>query len=304
MKKILVPVDFSEVSGFATSFALQLAEKNDAEITLLNSVHFDYLTDYQFTSFITVKTLMTEVKEAMNVKMSEFVKKFQTRRRINTLLSDDSLIQSIKDLVKNEDYDLVVIGTSGSSGLEEVLVGSNTEKIVRHAQCPVISVPSSCDINKVKKILIPVDIREIKTSFLDRIASLQKQFDAKLEFLWVKTPHNIENEENVSSELSQIIEQHGVSNFEFTIVRNVFPSDGILWHADDTKADMIAMPTHARRGISHWLSGSLTEDTVNHINIPVWSFKLDKKEKAVNLESVKNAYGKAEYKKIHLLTSD
>lgn len=303
MKKILVPVDFSEVSGFAAKFAIQLAEKNDAEITFLNSVHFDYLTDYQFTSFISAKTLMDEVYDAMSGKMGEFVRKFDTRRRINTKISDTSLVQSIKNMIDKENFDLVVIGTKGSSGLEEALIGSNTEKIVRHASCPVISIPGVANAAKIKRILVPVDIREIKASFLNQVATLQKQFDAILEFLWVKTPHNIENEERVSKELGRVIKEHGISNFEFSIVKNVFPTDGIFWHADDTNADMIAMPTHARRGISHLLSGSLTEDTVNHIDIPVWSFKMDKKEKSISLNSVKNAHGKPEYKKIEVLTS-
>ena len=301
MKKILVPVDFSEVSGFAAKFAIQLAEKNDAEITFLNSVHFDYLTDYQLASFVTVKSLMEDVNKAMKDKMNAFVKKFETRRRVNTLISDGTLVQSVKDLVDKENYDLIVIGTKGSSGLEEALIGSNTEKIVRHASCPVISIPNMADVTKIKRILVPVDIREIKASFLNQVAFLQKQFEAKLEFLWVKTPHNIENEERVSQELGGIIEEHGISNFAFSIVRNVFPIDGIFWQVDDTNADMIAMPTHARRGISHWLSGSLTEDTVNHIDVPVWSFKIDKKEKSIDLISVKKAQGKPEYKKIEVL---
>ena len=151
--------------------------------------------------------------------------------------------------------------------------------------------------------MIPLDIREIKDSFLDKVAALQEQFKARIEFLWVKTPHNIENEEMVTEELTSHIKKHEITNFEFTIVKNVFPSDGILWHADDTNADMIAMATHARRGISHWLSGSLTEDTVNHIKVPVWSFKMEKKEKSISLNSVKNAHGKPEYKKIEVLTS-
>ncbi|WP_420578278.1 universal stress protein [Ekhidna sp.] len=303
MQKILVPVDYSDVSANAVRFALQIAEKNDAKVTLLNSVHFDYFTDYQFTSFTTAKSMMDEVKEAMNEKMNKFVKQFDTRLKINTLVNESSLLNSVKDLTKEEGYDLVVIGTHGASGFEEVLIGSNTERIVRHAPCPVISVPAASNIDTIKRILIPLDIREIKGSFLDEIAVLQKQFDAHLEFLWVKTPHNIENEEKVSAELSDLIKEHGISNFEFSVVRNVFPSDGILWHADDTNADMIAMPTHARRGISHWLSGSLTEDTVNHIKMPVWSFKMDKKEKSISLSSVKNAHGKPEYKKIEVLTS-
>ncbi|MEP1032263.1 universal stress protein [Ekhidna sp.] len=302
MKKILVPVDFSHVSKHATQFAIELAEKHDAEITLLNSVHFDYYTDYQFTSFASAKTLMQDVRDAMVGKMKEFVSKFNTRRKINTKIDEVYLVTAVKEMTKKEGYDLVVIGTRGCSGLEEVIIGSNTEKIVRNAACPVISVPDKIQLAEIKKILIPLDIREIKSSFLKEVAKLQRDFGAKLEFLWVKTPHNIENEEMVSIDLTKQIQTHGIKNFEFTIVNNVFPSDGILYRADEIGANMIAMPTHARRGISHWLSGSLTEDTVNHINIPVWSFKIDKSEKSITLDSVVHAHGKPEYKKIEILT--
>ena len=302
MKKILVPVDFSHVSAQATQFAVELAEKHDAEITLLNSVHFDYYTDYQFTSFSSARTLMQDVRDAMVKKMEEFADKFNSSGRINTKIDEIYLVTAVKEMTKKEGYDLVVIGTKGCSGLEEVLVGSNTEKIVRNANCPVISVPDKTSVSDIKKILIPLDIREVKSSFLKEVANLQKNFEAKLEFLWVKTPHNIENEEMVSTELTKHIQSHGITNFEFAIVNNVFPSDGILYRADEIGANMIAMQTHARRGISHWLSGSLTEDTVNHINVPVWSFRMDKNEKSLSLESVKNAHGKPEYKKIEVLT--
>lgn len=304
MEKILVPVDFSPVSAYATQFAIELAEKHHAEITLLNSVHFDYYTDYQFTSFSSAKSLMEDVRDAMEDKMKEFATKFETRRKLNTKIDEVYLVTAVKEMTKNEGYDLVIMGTKGCSGLEEVLIGSNTEKIVRNASCPVISVPEKTSVDEIQKILVPIDIREIKSSFLYGIANLQKNLEAELEFLWVKTPHNIENEEMVSTELGKLIQSHGITNFEFAIVNNVFPSDGILYRADEINANMIAMPTHARRGISHWLSGSLTEDTVNHINVPVWSFKMDKNEKSLTLSSVKNAQGKPEYKKIEVLTVD
>ncbi|MEO9871997.1 universal stress protein [Ekhidna sp.] len=304
MKKILVPVDFSDVSVKAAQFALDIAERNDAEVTLLNSVHFNYSVDYQFASFSAAKSLLEDVKDAMEEKMEKLVESLDAKIKINTVVDSIYLVTAVKEMVNNQGYDLVVIGTSGCSGLEEVFIGSNTEKIVRHAPCPVISVPKESSLKKIEKIMVPIDIREIKDSFLKEVAKLQEKFDATFDFLWVKTPHNIENEEVVSKELSKIIASYGIKRSTLTIENSVFPSDGIIWHADDIKADMIAMATHARRGLSHWFSGSLTEDTVNHIDIPVWTFKLDKKEKPIVLNSVRNAHGKPEYKKIEVLTVD
>ena len=104
-----------------------------------------------------------------------------------------------------------------------------------------------------------------------------------MEFLWVETPHNIENSEVVSEEFNEVLKKYGFRDSSFTIVKNVFPSDGILSRVSDLGADMVAMATHSRRGISHWLSGSLTEDTVNHVHVPTWTFKLDKEAKNLKL---------------------
>ena len=118
--------------------------------------------------------------------------------------------------------------------------------------------------------------------------------------MWVRTPHNVENNEKVREELTRVVDSFGISDYSFAIVREVFPSDGILHYAKETGADMIGMATHARRGIAHFFSGSLTEDTINHVDIPVWTFKLDKKGERLKLSSVEEAKGVPEYRKIVL----
>ena len=299
MKKILVPVDFSEVSEAAVQFAIDLAKKANASVHLLNSAKIDYFNDYQYPAFANTKKLFEEVFDSINMRMERMVKEFSSEEvPVTGKVSELGLIVAIKDEIKEQGIDLCVVGTTGCSGLEEVFIGSNTERIVRQVPCPVISVPHSVEVESIKKILIPIDLREIRASFLTKIASMQELFDCQLEFVWVKTPHNIENEEKLGEELKVIFKENGIDNYKLFIVKSVFPSDGILMEAEDSHADMIAMATHARRGISHWLSGSLTEDTVNHVSVPVWSFKIDKAEKPIKLDTVSEATGKADYKRI------
>ncbi|MEP5612282.1 MAG: universal stress protein, partial [Cyclobacteriaceae bacterium] len=206
-----------------------------------------------------------------------------------------------KDIVSEENIGLVIIGTNGCSGWTEFLVGSNTERVVRWANCPVISVPTKSNFDSIKRILVPVDLTEIQDEFMVKLSKLQKLFSAHMEFLWVRTPHNIENSEMVIKEFNEVLKKFGFRDSSFTIAKSVFPADGILQQVSDLKADMVAMATHSRRGISHWLSGSLTEDTVNHVQVPVWTFKLDKDAKNIELSSFKDTHGKAEYQKIELL---
>ena len=297
MRNILVPVDFSETSEAAAQFAIDLAKENNASVTLLNSAEINYLANYHF---INAKPMVTEVIASVQHQIDRMVKELETDNvKVKGKVSSSGLLDSIKAEVNESNIDLCIMGTTGSASLEEFLIGSNTERIVRHVSCPVISIPQPTSTDEIKKILVPVDLREVRSSFLKHIGLLQKAFDCKLEFLWVKTPHNIENEDAVADELKGIFSSFGIDNYSFLIVRSIFPSDGIFTEAADSAVDMVAMATHARRGIAHWLSGSLTEDTVNHVNVPVWSFKIDKSEKAIQLNAFSKAGGTPEYRKIN-----
>ena len=301
MKKILVPVDFSDVSKYAAEFAIDLAERSGAEIVFLHSMHFNYFSDFPHAAGINLQQMINEVKDAVENRLINFVETFQTKVKVSTETSGMHLVEAVKDTIKEQNIGLVIIGTKGSSGWSELLVGSNTERIVRWANCPVISVPSASSFDSIKKILVPIDLEEIQDEFMEKLAKLQKLFSAHMEFLWVRTPHNIENNDAVTEEFNALIQKYGFRDSSFTIVKNVFPTDGILEQAAELGADMVAMATHSRRGISHWLSGSLTEDTVNHVNVPTWTFKLDKDAENIKLNSFKEAHGKAEYQKIELL---
>ncbi len=301
MKKILVPIDFSDVSKLAAEFAVDLAERSNAEILFLHSIHFNYYSDFPHATGVNLQQMISDVQTAVENNLKEFVDNLKTDANVSTRTTSLHLLEAVKDTIKEENIGLVIMGTKGSSGWAEFFIGSQTEKIVRWADCPVISVPAKSSFDSIKKILVPIDLTEIQDGFMENLAKLQQLFHARMEFLWVKTPHNIENTEMVTKEFDELLKQYGFKDSSFTIVKNVFPSDGILEQVNELEADMVAMATHSRRGISHWLSGSMTEDTVNHLQVPAWTFKLDKKAKNIELSSFKNATGKAEYQKIELL---
>lgn len=298
MKKILVPIDFSEVSNNAVDFAVNLAEKFDAKLTLMHSVSFQYFADFQYDIHQNAREMIDEAKGEVRDKIDAIIASRETNVEISGHVGSNNLIDEIEEMISRQNFDLVVVGTHGSHGWEEFLVGSNTEKIVRRISKPVIAVPVDAAISAIKKILVPVDLNELRKGFLDEVTQLQKRFSAALEFVWIKTPHSVEDSKQVKEDLKLLLNEQGVEDYTLSIDNEISPSDGILRHAKETQADMIAMATHGRRGISHWLSGSLTEDTINHIHVPVWTFKLDKDEKPFLLKSVKETEGNPPYKDI------
>jgi len=247
MKTILIPTDFSETSEAAIDFGLQLAELHGYDIILQHSVDFVPTYEAMYIDAVNVRSFTQEVVDDCEVRLDNFLRKYNRGKvKVTKRLTVGNLLLDLKDIVKEGQIDLIVMGTRGASGLKEFFVGSNTEKVVRLVDCPVISIPKKTKFTGVRKILVPIDLRELRPKFLKKISK-------------------------------------EIASSSFTIIRDVFPDEGILKYAKESNADIIAMATHARRGLAHLFSGSLTEDVLNHLNIPLWSFKLDETEDTIDL---------------------
>jgi nucleotide-binding universal stress UspA family protein len=168
--------------------------------------------------------------------------------------------------------DLVVMGTQGASGLEEILVGSNTEKVVRRAKCPVITVKSAVDAKNIKNIVFASDFRDDMNKLAEPLKNLQKLFNATLHIVSINTPNNFETDRYYKKAIKAFVEKYNIENYTITVYNDESEEDGIIYFAEDIDADMIAIATHGRLGLSHLLSGSLAEDIVNHSKRPVWTF--------------------------------
>jgi nucleotide-binding universal stress UspA family protein len=286
MKKLLVPVDFSETSEAAVDFAIQLARKCGYEVMLIHSVDFSGTYEAMYMDAPHIQSFTDQVMKDMEIRLENLFRRIKDDDiKISTHLTSGTLVQDVREFVREKNIDLIVMGTKGATGLQEFFVGSNTEKIVRMVDCPIISIPIKTDIKSIRKFLIPVDLWEIRPSFLREVSFFQQMFSSSMEFVWVKTPHDVENLDLVTEEFNNLLSEYEIASSSFTIVRHVFPQDGILAQVKSTNADIVAMATHARRGLSHLFSGSMTEDVINHVKIPLWSLKINDHEEPINLES-------------------
>ena len=147
IRKILVPVDFSEPSHAALSYAAELAKSFDAIV--------DVLHVWEVPAFLPARgialegaadqSLMELVKTNSEGALEQFVADATKRGvRIHGARSElGTPSRTIVDLAREGGYDLVVIGTHGRTGLSHALIGSVAERVVRHAHCPVLSVRSA-----------------------------------------------------------------------------------------------------------------------------------------------------------------
>ena len=140
IRKILIPVDFSEPSEKAVHYAKQFAEQFDATLTLLHVVEpIIYPAELGYVP-LSPEDLEQGRLDGLRKRLTDLAGSLGGRVKTETLLRLGRSWKEVVDLAKSDDYDLIILATHGYTGVKHALLGSVTEKVVRHAPCPVLVV--------------------------------------------------------------------------------------------------------------------------------------------------------------------
>jgi len=140
--KIIAPTDLSELSCLGLRYALELAREQSAEIIVLHVIPIgeDWLSTREESA--PVRDLMAKERAALDnflrEKFAEFFNLIELRQRVEV----GGPYANIAELAEREGADLIVMSTHGRTGLDHMLMGSVTEKVVARAPCPVLSIPA------------------------------------------------------------------------------------------------------------------------------------------------------------------
>ncbi|MFN2261408.1 MAG: universal stress protein [Psychroflexus sp.] len=277
MKKILVPVDFSKPSENALKIAAQLAKKNNAELHVL---HIIELAESLFGG------AQFNVDDEQIIFFMKLAKQRFTKFLDKDFLKDINVIDSvesgsttfgIEEAVEKNNIDLVVMGSSGSSGFEEIVIGSNTEKVVRYSKVPILVVKGEIKDFNIKNVVFASNFELENLDAYKKAKAFADSFDAKIQLLYINLPGNqFFSTEEIREQMRRFLNKVEVplSRDNIEIYNDYTIELGVINGAKSLKADLIAMPTHGRKGLSHFFNGSIGEDVVNHSELPVMTFKI------------------------------
>lgn len=281
MKTILVPTDFSKEAGYALDAAIDLAARAGAQVILLHVVEGfvpgSFATQGGGPDDISEEFFMRKLLEKGKNDLSKLVanRKLENINIITNVKVGNPFHHIARDILDNE-ADLVVMGSKGASGYEEVLIGSNTERVVRYSKCPVITIKKPVEFSQVTDIVFAANFIEAEDNVAAELITLQNLLGAKLHLVKVDTPGNFESSRTIKKRIHAFVQKHGLKNYTMEIYNESTEEDGIIYFAEDIDADMIALATHGRTGLKHLLSGSIAEDVVNHAQRPVWTCGVNK----------------------------
>jgi nucleotide-binding universal stress UspA family protein len=277
MKKILVPIDFSQGAKNALLVAAEIAYKNGATLEMLH-VNLAAIYSAPFSEYVAVSDYVVEDRQydesaasgLEKLKMELLAMPTYSNLDIKTRVEEGYLHATVRNVVNEDDVDLVVMGTKGSAGMGEFLIGSNTEKVIRIAPCPVLAVPEHTQHFDPKMVLMPSTLKNDQSGVFHYLAGWEKKFDFLVKVLYLNNPSGLPTDGSAEAQKNRLTEAAGLKKTEVIITSGTFFEDSsILLAADVCGADLIVMATHQRKGLSHFLFGSITEDTVNHSHIPV-----------------------------------
>ena len=239
MKKIIVPIDFSKHSEYALKTAALLAKEFNAIVYVL------HMLDIQELSLSESETYQHE-KAAFFLKLAEkkfnnfLVKEYLDGVKIIPIIKHYKVFSEVNAIALEVDADLIIMGSHGASGLKEFFVGSNTEKVVRYSNLPVLVIKNETINTDFSDIVVATDFSE---------ETLANNFLMKAEG-----------------------DAHRLINVNYVCARSV--EKGILNFANVVGADLISVITHGRKGLSHIFAGSIAEDLTNHSTLPIITLKI------------------------------
>ena len=279
MKKILVPTDFSIEADNALEFAMQLARKMEAAIELLHVVE---LPSGSFSGPADIYASTDTMQEVYTLRLLDVVKKSLADREksvankgieVTSKMEKGSVYQHISNHITEEDADLIVMGTKGATGLKEIFIGSNAERVIRHSEIPVITVKEKVDLSQFKNMVFAIG--ECSDKSIPAVKKFQKLLGLNCHLLKVYNTSKMAHTHDSAREfVKRFAENTEFVDYTINVIDATWIEEGILEFVRHNRIDMIAMGTHGYKGLTHFLNGSRAEDVANHANIPVLTIKV------------------------------
>jgi nucleotide-binding universal stress UspA family protein len=272
MKNIIIPVDFSLQSEFALETGAILAKKHNARLHVL---HMLELSDSLISQSNTEnKNEMLFLFALTKKKFEQFLEKdYLQGIKVEPMVKRYKVYNEVDLVAKTVKADLIIMGSKGITSQDGIFAGSNAEKMVRNSNTPVLIVKTKPKDFDLKKIVYAASLETESIPAYKKAVNLFSTLGSRVNPVYVNRPFNGFISSREFNEKRDVFAQAGgIGKVEFVAGHTV--EEGLIHYAEEIKADCIAVSTHARKGLNHFLNGSISEDLANSATLPIMTFKI------------------------------
>lgn len=278
MKKILVPVDFSDVSQFGIDIAKKIAKTSKVELHLLHIITLPshILLDNDGNL---VEDGEMDIHELQQQKIEAELK---MRNLVDTLAEFDTHTcvcfghvneETVKYAKKNT-MDLIVMGTHGSTGIKEYITGSHAEYVAMHASAPVFTVKCDRSEMQIKSLVFTNSFSHEVKNFPAIIKDIQEAFHAEMHLLRVNTPNTFMPDDEVLLNMKKFADHYELMDVKYSVINDREVESGIEKYCLYNNVDVISIGSRQRTGVNKLINGCVSADLVNHVFKPIITYKI------------------------------
>ncbi len=274
MKKILVPTDFSEHAFNAIKTAASIARKTGAELLLLHIIELPQEASDAIQPGYDIPEVLFFKQNAERRLSEASLSPELSGLTVSQVLMLGRTFKKVNEVAVENKVDLIVMGSHGASGFKELFLGSNTEKVVRTSEVPVLVIKRNETEVSFNNVVFASDFMSDNKKSFAPIVDFFMLNQIKPHFLFVNTPNNFKPTHIAEKMAADFLKTFNLEGYDFSIYNELDIEKGILRFAEKVNADLIAMGTHGRTGFTRLLNGSISEDLVNHSPRSVLTFKI------------------------------
>ena len=272
MKKILVPTDFSKCAKSAASIALKIGKKTGASIDFMHLVptivDWVKLSVEEEKKYPELKKKIGHAHLELNNLVEEARKMgIESEKIVAFTQNEDAILEH----ALNHECDLIVMGSQGASGLKELVIGSNTQYLVRKSLTPILVVKEDIQDFEPKKIMFASTFeKEVYIPFT-KILTFASEMKAEMDLVYINDEEHFEETRISETRMKLFKKAFKLENSKIKIYNAKNIEQGIIHYAEDNQSDLIAVITYGRKGFKRLFMSSLTEKLVNHSQVPILS---------------------------------
>lgn len=291
MKRLFVPTDFSECAINAYLLAIEMAKRHNASIELVHgySSSSEVIASDMASPFHGVPATMSPeqinqfIKEQQSTIARQLLDLKAEAEKVgvtcNTYHVESSQFDVLAKKAEELEADLVIMGSHGAKGVRETLMGSNTQKFVRNCSIPVLTIKNRHENFKVYHAVFASTFSdEGEAAVYQRFRKLFSKQPMHIHFLYVNTPGYFNNTATINEKMETFLKDAWPEQYSIHVYNDYSIEEGIFNFCKEQNADLLALATHGYQGLKRWVYSSMTEQLINHAEIPVLSFRLPKKD--------------------------
>jgi nucleotide-binding universal stress UspA family protein len=280
MKTILVPTDFSGAADTALNYAVALAGKLHSRIILLHV--FQVPVPVAEVSFNVLNDERRSLKTSSGKKLHALAARINHSGKISheCLTEEGEAAETVLRIANEKKTDLIVMGTTGETGLSHVIFGSTSLKVMERAQCPVMAVPEGLIISKpITRITFATDYHNSDFAAIARATEIAGATGAQLNILHIcSTEIDASEEKKLMIDFMERVKKITIyPNLSFQIIHGDNVEERLEQYIEGESADMLMMATHYRSFFNRLFGKSITKNVARHATIPVVAFHYNAK---------------------------